>query len=140
MRISDWSSDVCSSDLIGKQRAPRARRTEEGLARNPESEVVAGAAAVVDRTVESLADPGLNGAAGMDIVEAHVEQRRRLGGDHIGGGVADVDRGELQAGRREVRIAAVEGLAHQGILHARHVMQRIRSAEHTSELPSLMRL
>src|SRR3546814_4540642 len=97
MRISDWSSDVCSSDLacevverdvlvhlmrggvqqaelgdgavvldearvrgaaggaelrgaagdrgdgIGKQRAPRARRTEEGLARNPESEVVAGA-------------------------------------------------------------------------------------------------
>src|SRR3546814_2234847 len=65
-------------DGIGKQRAPRARRTEEGLARNPESEVVAGAAAVVDRTVESLADPGLNGAAGMDIVEAHVEQRRRL--------------------------------------------------------------
>src|SRR3546814_3164868 len=28
-------------DGIGKQRAPRARRTEEGLARNPESEVVA---------------------------------------------------------------------------------------------------
>src|SRR3546814_20351745 len=70
-------------DGIGKQRAPRARRTEEGLARNPESEVVAGAAAVVDRTVESLADPGLKGAAGMDNVETHVEQRRRLGGDHI---------------------------------------------------------
>src|SRR3546814_5899593 len=86
-------------DGIGKQRAPRARRTEEGLARKPESEVVAGAAAVVDRTVESVADPGLKDAAGMDIVEAHVKQLSRLVGDHMGSGVAECERGELQVER-----------------------------------------
>src|SRR3546814_12668577 len=93
-------------DGIGKQRAPRARRTEEGPARNPESEVVAGAAAAVDRTVASLADPGLNGAAGLDIVEEHVAPSRRLGGDHLARGAAGVARRKPQAGRRAVRSSA----------------------------------
>src|SRR3546814_16743058 len=130
MRISDWSSDVCSSDLvqqaelgdgavvldearvrgaaggaelrgaagdrgdgIGKQRAPRARRTEEGLARKPESEVVADASAVVDRSVAPLADPGLNANTGLDSGEAPFATRRCLGGAHLSGRVADVQRG-----------------------------------------------
>src|SRR3546814_3670863 len=39
MRISDWSSDVCSSDLVGTGRSPKARRrcapTRPGRSRFP---------------------------------------------------------------------------------------------------------
>src|SRR3546814_5600817 len=41
MRISDWSSDVCSSDLRGREADPAAGRTEALQARQAEGQQVA---------------------------------------------------------------------------------------------------
>src|SRR3546814_5238283 len=109
MRISDWSSDVCSSDLLFT--APRL------------------------------------GAAGVD----GCDQAR---GDLVGGAQA-VDRYEQVAllvpldQRRRLTLVEVEALADRfgGVVGSLHDLAAavvahpaVRSEEHTSELPSLMRI
>src|SRR3546814_9750651 len=129
MRISDWSSDVCSSDL---QERPGQRQL---LALDG----VEPAAADTDIEVEAHLDDGL---AQPQVIE------------HFGQGIADhllgagLTEGEapqknvvLQRGRRVVGVGAVEGhrvrrLALQAFAQA---VTR-RSEENTSELQSLMRI
>src|SRR3546814_4867392 len=110
MRISDWSSDVCSSDLVERLR--------------PGQQVVAdlgegGAAAGVLH-----AGPGQHG---VEIVGAVHEDGAglNLAADCLGRGqIRCPDRGGEAVGR---------------IVHQAHRLL-VRSEEHTSELQSLMRI
>src|SRR3546814_2121237 len=95
MRISDWSSDVCSSDLD----QPLALQVHHGH----------GAAAVL----------------------GHL---RRL----VAGAVAAVEAGEQPLA--DAAGAAEEGMANGGEVVERAGGEHERSEEHTSELPSLMRI
>src|SRR3546814_4427190 len=112
MRISDWSSDVCSSDLIagGEVEAGRAH-------------VVAGLAGFLhdNRTLARGAVTGLGVLLDDDGVGALGQRRagkdaHRLAGRHL----------------------AVEEAA--GRHRADHLQGCRRSEEHTSELQSLMRI
>src|SRR3546814_1454236 len=111
MRISDWSSDVCSSDL------PAAR---VGEGQTP--------------TVAPGLDPGVHGAAARRPIhgcsgqarawQQKIGERGRLGGIHL-----------------RMVPAVLPEHRHQPYLHLRQLRPRPphRSEEHTSELQSLMR-
>src|SRR3546814_2778778 len=107
MRISDWSSDVCSSDLL-------------------EVHDVADHVELVGDPVAAMHVAGLAGeveglAAGVALAER----------DRLGRRLAGVQQAaELQAG--------LQADGHLG-LHVGELLLAERSAEHTSELPSLMR-
>src|SRR3546814_2016799 len=110
MRISDWSSDVCSSDL--------ARRVQ--LHRRPGQQGV-------DEAGEHRADAGgevVAEAEGWVLVHVGALGELELHG-------VDAVRGTpMAAGDVAALEAAVGGVA---------VAERLRSEEHTSELQSLMR-
>src|SRR3546814_8653162 len=112
MRISDWSSDVCSSDLLaGDQVAVLAAHHVVGAQHFAQDEIVAG---------QRDGGPGL-------VVAAHHR------GDVVRGGIG-TDRQRV-AGDGVAAEAGHDGVvAGQGDAHAR------RSEEHTSELQSLMRI
>src|SRR3546814_19348872 len=79
MRISDWSSDVCSSDLIGEDRiggilvVPHALRLAIGLDERDLIVAAAGEAHVIDRLGIDPAE-----AAGRAIFGRHVPDRRAI--------------------------------------------------------------
>src|SRR3546814_5888744 len=116
MRISDWSSDVCSSDLKEEKGTPRKKREgKSGDARKGRPERRRCSVDFLDRG--DLAAPDRPGHA------AHV------GDAHQRAAQVVVFRHAARA------VAVVDGHAHglpAGALH--------RSEEHTSELQSLMRL
>src|SRR3546814_8057447 len=56
MRISDWSSDVCSSDLALDLHAIEIGAHGLRAARFPEQEIVGGIGALRDRAVEKIAE------------------------------------------------------------------------------------
>src|SRR3546814_3754941 len=123
MRISDWSSDVCSSDLnliLADQRI-FAVLQHILLLERPRAGVGDGKALVGDRRD----DPSLI------ILLALTQARARA---HAVGEAAAVDRpvGGQFGHRRETARAALP--------HATARGDEIRSEEHTSELQSLMRL
>ena len=64
--------------------------------------------------VEAAADLGAQRLRIPALVEADVEHRPRLGRDHVGGAVADVDRREFQVRGVEMRGAAVQRLGDEG--------------------------
>src|SRR3546814_3593719 len=118
MRISDWSSDVCSSDLDLADARASADRKERRSAR------LSGAGGCADQPDLQLAARGgalRARAEGVGIARqrpapafrAHAQ--RRSGAD------------DLRAARPRLRSPAQTALA------------PARSEEHTSELPSLMR-
>src|SRR3546814_2838713 len=123
MRISDWSSDVCSSDL------PRHRDIIEKAARPVQDR---GQALVVARRrrkadqVQSL---------GAKLRAKHVILFRR----HVHA-YHPVHARRLRLRRETLRAALFDGveIAHQHQRHLR-VPGAERSEEHTSELQSLMR-
>src|SRR3546814_2373929 len=112
MRISDWSSDVCSSDLLSSFPAtPHAFRSRYPLPRPRRPVLAVGAARVeADRGLLRRIDP------------RDLQDRRALATDHRG-------RWRL---RRAVGDAA-------GLPRAGDLRRGERSEEHTSELQSLMR-
>src|SRR3546814_10694168 len=124
MRISDWSSDVCSSDLAGRQQQGD-QRGEGGIAQ----------AAIAHRLARHI-DIDLQRAAVAAPGQRHVgladhdtgAHQRVL--HHIGDGLVALD-----DAAQDFRI---EGQAEV----ARPARQRhlARSEEHTSELQSLMRI
>src|SRR3546814_3208767 len=67
MRISDWSSDVCSSDLVGREDAqvPAAHRTAQGTLRGRQAEVPDGDDGAVQEG-EDQSGRRLPAAAGAD--------------------------------------------------------------------------
>src|SRR3546814_1080693 len=116
MRISDWSSDVCSSDLgVGEQRLAGAVLLDV---------VLVGAADVADDVRHQRAIGIAPGQVGLHAYpgEAPLVHREPC---HLVGGQA-----QLQGHRAEAAV----GLAL--LLEALDV----RSEEHTSELQSLMRI
>src|SRR3546814_8776743 len=126
MRISDWSSDVCSSDLVETRVLLRLGVEPFFLAAQVVVPVAwpAGHLAAVD----------LDDARGQRAQEAAV-----MGDEHERAGPAleealePVDRGDVEVVGRLVE------QQHVRRRHQRARQQHARSEEHTSELQSLMR-
>src|SRR3546814_8615908 len=115
MRISDWSSDVCSSDLIDENR----------LGNGPEADVDHAAFETEERRQHSQEEPRID--AEKQDLEDRVEGderrdilivtlRKLVPDDHHGDAAREADEDQ-----------------------ARHIFG-FRSEEHTSELQSLMRI
>src|SRR3546814_5341380 len=160
MRISDWSSDVCSSDLlsagvaagtqsIGSRVAPQQARFF------PLQGEEAGEA---DRPVATVAVAGADLVEQAELLEQHaVGLAHRLLGipdvDRLGAGAVHLEDLEVLAAaerldRPEAHIEAAEVELRHGardLVEARGQRRRdvgaaVRSEEHTSELQSLMRI
>src|SRR3546814_10690218 len=127
MRISDWSSDVCSSDPLTEEKiAKSARATYQGPHNSSEEET-------------HLRQPGLLGtpaceeqlARSVDLSDPPQLERckRELGGNDRG-----VEAQFLQVLQEHDRHGAMEPLSSPDI------DRQVRSEEHTSELQSLMRI
>src|SRR3546814_5782129 len=120
MRISDWSSDVCSSDLPGGQRAfhQRAGGIDDVGAENGKA-----------RLGDTLA--GHRRAEVELVVSEHHDVEFRLVEqvDHVGA--------LIEAGQQRGR-DGVAAVGEDGMLGGRALA--VRSEEHTSELQSLMRI
>src|SRR3546814_4352149 len=116
MRISDWSSDVCSSDLPGLRQRPSGIRDEQ-LVLQPDTRA--------DRSVEEQGPlrkdrlPSAEAARRRSRAPASRTDRREA--DDADDGAGRVSR---RAGRRPVQAGSLP----------------LRSEEHTSELQSLMRI
>src|SRR3546814_4247111 len=136
MRISDWSSDLCSSDLgIAGDDAAQALRLDQP-----------GAAWIV----RQFGEPGEEGepAAAVAAGDAATDHRR----PRIVKRVDEPDRPAQDAGDAEVPVTLAEGLQQRQRLCASHDHMPLdglavlccdgfaRSEEHTSELQSLMRI
>src|SRR3546814_5239115 len=121
MRISDWSSDVCSSDLLRR-------------------ELQRGVAGGVNRGLVGLPQLQARGfvaqlRAGVERVELRIEARDGL--------VAGADAQPRIQFRYALAGRHAAGVALQAQRHDRLVDLRVvalRSDEHTSELQSLMRI
>src|SRR3546814_10022518 len=111
MRISDWSSDVCSSDLVSNDTP------------------------VLDDTTPIRAVLGDAADAITPVFEVRIERRTWIISE--GGATIELvlDSGEVVAGERTSPICEIELELKQGDPGALFA----RSEEHTSELPSLMR-
>src|SRR3546814_7047987 len=126
MRISDWSSDVCSSDLAGQLGGIACtERAPAGDVRDAfEGGFIHAVAAAGHRHAEAEHGHVAAFAAERDGVHAHAVAARQLRG--LGrvelAGVADA-------------VGEQDQYALAGRLHA----PTRRTEEHTSELPSLMR-
>src|SRR3546814_5113593 len=97
MRISDWSSDVCSSDL---RLAPVAAAVDQALAEH-------GAVEVVAQVVVALADL-VTAASGLQVEQA----RAQCGADVGGAGRAFLDAGVEQAEQDTVERASIPPAVH----------------------------
>src|SRR3546814_3299437 len=123
MRISDWSSDVCSSDLILLHRGARLANA-------------LGQLALADREALDAGDD--RGAIPVDDFQRAAEERRQLG-------VQRLLRLRLCKGLDQLlglldrRAPGGEPGAEAGDLAVVVPRRRVRSAEHTSELQSLIR-
>src|SRR3546814_1631454 len=113
MRISDWSSDVCSSDLFGKD--DLAPIDFDDIAHDRQAKAGPGLGGVQPRAASEQFGPPFFGNAGAVILDQNVDELA------------------IAFHRHKNPAAAVFG----GILDqvAEH-----RSEEHTSELQSLMRI
>src|SRR3546814_2529806 len=127
MRISDWSSDVCSSDLGRAGRDLVARIL--GVA-GEHAGRLAGAADALDAFYR------LGFGLGVRRL-AQIAHRRRQVGRTDEQGIDAVDRGDLLD---PVERFARLDLHHQAQLFVDAVEIVARSEEHTSELQSLMRI
>src|SRR3546814_8946402 len=133
MRISDWSSDVCSSDLHFEL---LDERSADELLRDAREDVLAAAKADVDSPL-AVALAGITCHAGEDdfakLMKALADERHRLARLFAAtGGLV----GAVALLRRRLGVAqgeTDESLRAEGCEDA-------RSEEHTSELQSLMRL
>src|SRR3546814_4613628 len=114
MRISDWSSDVCSSDLSGAGKSTLSRLLYRFY------DVTSGRITIDGQDIRHVTQQSLRGAIGI------VPQDTVLFNDSIGYNIG--------YGRDGATRAEVEAAARGAAIHA------LRSEEHTSELQSLMRI
>src|SRR3546814_8694739 len=121
MRISDWSSDVCSSDLIGDEQNDPLRHM---------------LADQVERFAREVRMPPF-ARAGILIEEPH--RVPMFGADRIAGQFFDAQ--SLDGARPFLAqlLALLRVQRGEEIVEARIARVRERSEEHTSELQSLMR-
>ncbi len=80
------------------------------------------------RLLQALFDQFPQRILGMKIVEADVEFRARLAGDHVAGGVTDIDGSEFEVGGLELRAAVIERLVAECHDQARDIRHWIRRA------------
>src|SRR3546814_5219210 len=123
MRISDWSSDVCSSDLL------LLRRNAQDHFQQVETAVT-----TIADFLRQLLDQVQAETADRAIIDVGVEVRRRRGGGVEGRAVI----AELQAQPIAIDAAVDRPFA----LPRRDIRSAVfdRSEEHTSALQSLMRI
>src|SRR3546814_9401334 len=132
MRISDWSSDVCSSDLFAG----------EGLSGRPSS----GALRTFDRLKLRLdrqpADRRGGGALQEGGLRLLVQHQRRILGAVEPAKLARLVAAHLVAQRRarQEQVLLAEGPGDVVVLEQHPHLGVERSEEHTSELQSLMRI
>src|SRR3546814_13501754 len=115
MRISDWSSDVCSSDLLAEdgQLAPGPIQLFQRLALG------------VAQAEQLLRQKGLAGETGIDLVQqAAAEQNREAEAE-----------GGLRAGQRRVRRQPLLAVERQGRGAARVAEEDRTVFQHRSTLP-----
>src|SRR3546814_5159838 len=99
MRISDWSSDVCSSDLSGHVAVgPAARHVGVGVRRVQEPQRIDGAVDEVRLLLEREAVAGRHGIAGCVAERLALALPLGIEGEHL---VAGLRQG---AGRPEVHV------------------------------------
>src|SRR3546814_7057127 len=126
MRISDWSSDVCSSDLIGKAEAVLLG---EGL------HVLVGILRIGGGVVGVYA-----GDSDAELLQFPRLCRQPPGdGAHVGAVVAEVDDERALRTRDLAEAVRLAVGAEQGEVDGLPA-EVARSEEHTSELQSLMRI
>src|SRR3546814_3809943 len=131
MRISDWSSDVCSSDLIKRGVYPEARRSEAQSTLDSAEAVVVQAEAALEEARQALGPSGAENPRIRDAIaalaQANLDLQRTVVVAPTDGGVTNLS---LTIGQ-----VLVQGEAAMTYIAVREV----RSEEHTSELQSLMR-
>src|SRR3546814_3421489 len=124
MRISDWSSDVCSSDLfadlVGVDLDGDQARREVGKLRARRGQRTGHLAEDVQAALLGLGQRDLHDFLG-DALDLDV---------HLQGGDAALGAGHLEVHVAEVILVAEDVGQHDEV---------VRSEEHTSELQSLMR-
>src|SRR3546814_2102846 len=119
MRISDWSSDVCSSDLVKEK-------------------LLAGG--ILDKfseaytEVDKQARQGKIAAVREGAVASLTDEEKAIAGDLFKSLEADVVRGNILKGTRRI-----DGRTTKDIRPIVAEVGVLRSEEHTSELQSLMR-
>src|SRR3546814_9258856 len=113
MRISDWSSDVCSSDLPGASLLPVDEKGAVGDCFGPKEAIFA---AFLEQMGEGTQQPV--------AVNAAVDDEMR----------------DMDALRADLASETLRQGAHAGLGARKSTEQRLRSEEHTSELQSLMRI
>src|SRR3546814_258929 len=154
MRISDWSSDVCSSDLLFEVRIARAdavavvdldhaaERTgpagmgdfarrcgiDSRLHCGAEVETAMGRLAAVERV-----SPGSEAAAELELIQRHAQ--RQGAHDALQCGPAAEPQVQQRQGNLELGVAVEVA----GVVAGDKGAALERSEAHTSELPSLMR-
>src|SRR3546814_5567734 len=140
MRISDWSSDVCSSDLHGQQIVDVARR---GVA---DGEVAIARARRFADAREQFEEEGMRQRQRAALHMRGDDDDRAFGADRRGGHMVAEriimlarERPDLLLGVKADQRMVVERARYGRDRHAGHPCQ-IRSEEHTSELQSLMRI
>src|SRR3546814_8974838 len=123
MRISDWSSDVCSSDLNGRHKAWRERLHHQRYRPSSHGE-----------------SDTIDAAGPHDLSAPYATDTRQIWGSALQFGFAFRGGSGGSRSRRRHADAATAGCL--AIIGARPFEQghRIRSEEHTSELQSLMRI
>src|SRR3546814_2176148 len=137
MRISDWSSDVCSSDLFGIAKqvlvSPEEQIEVPGLGDRPNRQVKRQAlGAVVEPRIEELftfVQQIVRESGYEDLLASGVVL---TGGTALMPGIVELAEDVFL---KPVRVAVP---AYEGSLA--DVMHNPRSEEHTSELQSLMRI
>src|SRR3546814_6196370 len=148
MRISDWSSDVCSSDLLRCYDAANSLRSVEEALLATAREQAPGTAESLQAgnraygnvsVLEDAVLKALNGADGPGIfTPAQLGQAARANAKKFGGKKAaargEIPFSELQSNAQAVLPSTVpnSGTTDRAIA--------ARSEEHTSELQSLMRI
>src|SRR3546814_2080630 len=134
MRISDWSSDVCSSDLAEERviQVVEGRRLEAGGVVRGEAEVAGEGQAPADAA-------GGVAAELLVVVVAHagLQPVRAEAALVLGEYAGVVALGDIKLGVAFHRVALPVGA---GAEQVARVEPEVRSEEHTSELPSLMRI
>src|SRR3546814_17590933 len=75
MRISDWSSDVCSSDLIAERQRRKARRRADSIARHRDGEKA---------RARALSQQDADKAALQAVINAMTNHERHCWSRHCG--------------------------------------------------------
>src|SRR3546814_9351060 len=131
MRISDWSSDVCSSDLIGVEHKDPVITLAASRADAP--------AQPVGNALRPVVQDRRQAGDGEVVETAGPDDGERLPGERAAGDQQRRRRAGAVIGRHDCRLPAMASPDRAGRLVVLALDEVLRSEETTSELQSLMR-